>query len=238
MAKEYVKLWLSYDAYFEPLSTDEVGRLALAMLAYKARGTQPSFSGNERFIWPAIQRDIDLQTEAQEHTSSERSAAGRLGGRPRKAAQEKLLLLDESKKSHGQGQGQSQGQGQGQSQGQGQGQSQGQSQGKKVSDEISQKSARQDGAFIPPTAEQAAAYCRERENGIDAAYFVDYYTANGWTQGKGRPLKDWKAAVRAWERNGVRRPPQRQEEVKEDYSFDLEAFERAHKWRVPELPEE
>ena len=70
MAKEYVKLWLSYDAYFEPLSTDEVGRLALAMLAYKARGTQPSFSGNERFIWPAIQRDIDLQTEAQEHTGS------------------------------------------------------------------------------------------------------------------------------------------------------------------------
>lgn len=58
--------------------------------------------------------------------------------------------------------------------------------------------------FTPPTYEEVAEYCRERGNGIDAQLFVDHYAANGWVQGKaGKPLKDWKAAVRTWERNGI-----------------------------------
>lgn len=56
--------------------------------------------------------------------------------------------------------------------------------------------------FVPPTVEKVAAYCKERNNGIDAQHFVDYYSANGWVQGKGKPIKDWNAAVRTWERNG------------------------------------
>ena len=58
MANEYVKLWLSYEAYFQPLSDAEVGRLARAMLQFKSHGVEPVFSGNERFVWPAIKRDI------------------------------------------------------------------------------------------------------------------------------------------------------------------------------------
>ena len=47
-------------------------------------------------------------------------------------------------------------------------------------------------------------YAQERGNKIDPIVFFDYYEANGWVQGKqGKPLKDWKAAARYWERNGV-----------------------------------
>jgi hypothetical protein len=56
--------------------------------------------------------------------------------------------------------------------------------------------------FIPPSVEEIAAYCHERQNGIDARRFFDYYTANGWTQGRGKPIRDWRAAVRTWERGG------------------------------------
>ena len=55
--------------------------------------------------------------------------------------------------------------------------------------------------FTPPTLEDVTAYCIERANNIDAQHFIDYYTSNGWLVGKNK-MKDWKAAVRTWERNG------------------------------------
>ena len=54
--------------------------------------------------------------------------------------------------------------------------------------------------FKKPTIEQVAEYCKERNNGIDAEGVVNFYEAKGWKIGKS-PMKDWKAAVRTWERN-------------------------------------
>ena len=53
----------------------------------------------------------------------------------------------------------------------------------------------------PPTAEEVAAYCRERGNDIDAGRFVDYYAVAGWKL-KGKPIEDWRALIRLWETNG------------------------------------
>ncbi len=53
--------------------------------------------------------------------------------------------------------------------------------------------------FSKPTVDDVRAYCTERRNSIDPAYFVDYYEARGWKVGNS-PMKDWKAAVRTWER--------------------------------------
>lgn len=55
--------------------------------------------------------------------------------------------------------------------------------------------------FVPPTVDEVRAYCIERKNGINAEQFIDYYTARGWMIGKNK-MKDWKASVRTWERNG------------------------------------
>ncbi len=55
--------------------------------------------------------------------------------------------------------------------------------------------------FTPPTVEQVKAYCLERQNRVNAEQFVDHYTSNGWRVGGKSPMKDWKAAVRNWERN-------------------------------------
>ena len=55
--------------------------------------------------------------------------------------------------------------------------------------------------FTPPTLEDVIAYCNERGNSVDAQHFIDYYTSNGWLVGKNK-MKDWKAAIRTWERNG------------------------------------
>lgn len=55
--------------------------------------------------------------------------------------------------------------------------------------------------FAPPSVEEVRAYCLERNNSVDPEHFVSYYTSNGWFVGKNK-MKDWKAAVRTWERNG------------------------------------
>lgn len=54
--------------------------------------------------------------------------------------------------------------------------------------------------FAPPTPENVREYCREMGyTHVDADRFVDFYSAKGWMVGKSK-MKDWKAAVRNWER--------------------------------------
>ena len=56
--------------------------------------------------------------------------------------------------------------------------------------------------FVKPTVTDIAEYCLERNNVVDAQKFFDYYSSNGWRVGK-NPMKDWKAAVRTWEKNAT-----------------------------------
>lgn len=54
--------------------------------------------------------------------------------------------------------------------------------------------------FIPPTLDDVKAYCQERGNNVDPERFMAYYESNGWMVGRNK-MKDWKAAVRSWERS-------------------------------------
>lgn len=54
--------------------------------------------------------------------------------------------------------------------------------------------------FTPPTIDQVKEYCTERKNNVDAERFIDFYSCKGWMVGKNK-MKDWKAAVRTWERS-------------------------------------
>lgn len=65
--------------------------------------------------------------------------------------------------------------------------------------------------FKPPTIEEVQSYCQERKNGIDAESFIDYYTARNWMLGKVK-MKDWKAAVRTWERNNHSQPKSKEKQ--------------------------
>jgi len=55
-------------------------------------------------------------------------------------------------------------------------------------------------AFSKPTIEEVKAYCIERKNQVDPQKWIDHYTSNGWKVGK-NSMKDWKAAVRTWEKS-------------------------------------
>lgn len=102
--RAYVKLWLSYETYFEPLADAEVGRLVRAMMKYKSDGTEPKFSGNERFTWPSIKRDMDEAERAYLEYRESRAQNGAKGGRPKKAYgfsenQKNHVVFEETKKT-------------------------------------------------------------------------------------------------------------------------------------------
>ena len=58
--------------------------------------------------------------------------------------------------------------------------------------------------FIKPTVEEIKLYCQERKNTVNADKFFDFYESKGWKVGN-QPMKDWKAAVRTWERSATQK---------------------------------
>jgi hypothetical protein len=84
MADTYIKIWDTYESYFEPLSAAEVGRLVLAMMKYKSSGTEPELIGNERYVWPAIKRDLIKDAEYIEG----KRISGKAGGESKRKQSE------------------------------------------------------------------------------------------------------------------------------------------------------
>lgn len=56
--------------------------------------------------------------------------------------------------------------------------------------------------FKKPSLEEVRQYCAERNKGVDAERWFNYYESNGWQIGKNK-MKNWKAAVHTWEKNNV-----------------------------------
>ena len=54
--------------------------------------------------------------------------------------------------------------------------------------------------FIPPTLDEVKNYCDERRNLVNPEHFINFYQSKGWMVGKNK-MKDWKAAVRNWEKD-------------------------------------
>lgn len=61
--------------------------------------------------------------------------------------------------------------------------------------------------FVPPTIEEVRAYIADKGYDIDADYFVNYYTGNGWMVGKNH-MKDWQATIRTWVARDRKKTPQ------------------------------
>ena len=94
--------------------------------------------------------------------------------------------------------------------------------------------------FVKPTEEEVDAYCAERKNGIKGAAFIDYYDSVGWVVGTSKkPMKDWKAAVRQWERkndesvvnsNQVNRGNHTRDSCQPRTAYDLKPRFAGHKY--------
>lgn len=79
--------------------------------------------------------------------------------------------------------------------------------------------------FVPPTVEEVEDFIFQEGLSIDAEEFFNYYASQKWQKANGRPLSDWQAAARYWERKRKDKPVQ-SKTAKELHGF----YEMADEW--------
>lgn len=176
---KYLKVYTDFVQSMEPLSDAERGRLFTAMLEYAEQGTEPDLRGNERFVWPTAKQNIDRQK-----SSYKNKVAGAEKAREARAASDIRGKQNDNSDTREK-----------------------QLISTQDNDNDNEKVRKKRNNFAPPSVDAVSEYCLERNNGIDAQAFVDFYTANGWVQGKGqKPIRDWKACIRTWEQKRKQEP--------------------------------
>lgn len=184
MALEYFPFYYSYRKKLEKLSDQEVGRLVRSLLEYGETGETEELAGRESIAFDFIADDINRAKAAYEErcAKNQRNIGKRYarqddttvydGARTNTTVYETYQTKDKTKD--------------------------------KTKDNtlppngVSDTRAKR---FTPPTLDDVSAYVRERGSNVDPQRFLDFYTAKGWMVGK-NPMKDWKAAVRTWEKRG------------------------------------
>lgn len=153
------------------LSDQEVGRLVRALAQYHATGKEQELKGRECGYYDFIKADID-EIENAYAAKCEKNRQNRVSSIVNDR-QRTMTNDDEHPQNI--------------------------NINKKEIKENHLKVVKEKLRFSPPTLEEVKAYCQERKNHVDADRFVDFYASKGWKVGN-QPMKDWKAAVRTWER--------------------------------------
>lgn len=206
MAIEYFNAYHSYLKSIEPLNDAERGRLFTALLEYSSTGEVPDIRGNERFIFPTMKEQIDrdkqkydAKCKKQAEKAKKRWDAEACHGMPEHAegCQDMPSDADDAKTKAKE-------------------KAKEKAKAKAKAKENNNPQTPLKGArFTPPTVDEVAAYCQERNNGIDAQHFVDYYAQQKWKLSNGNKMADWKAAVRTWESRDKKRSPQQAPAVRQ-----------------------
>lgn len=84
-----------------------------------------------------------------------------------------------------------------------------------TSNNIKEKSTKKE-SFKKPSIEEIQKYCNERNNGINANAFYDFYESKNWYVGKNK-MKNWQACVRTWEQRQKNKPKTAYEKRQEMY---------------------
>lgn len=197
--KKSFVMYADYEENFDLLSDEELGRLIRAIFGYVNDGLIPSLSPSTQMAFSFIRKNLDRDKAKYEETCRRRAEAGRRSGEARRAKADG----DEQDGTKGTNVHFVQQNGTKRTDtvtvtGTGTGTGTGTVFYRGNSDEL--PGEKKQTRFIPPTVEEVRDYCRERGNSVNPETFVDFYTGKGWMVGKNK-MKDWKAAVRTWEKN-------------------------------------
>ena len=72
-----------------------------------------------------------------------------------------------------------------------------------------------------PTLSEVMEFSQREGIQADVEYFYNYYEANGWHMGK-QPIRDWKAALKAWARKAPSMAPAKEPSVSDNFKKAME----------------
>ena len=175
---KYLKIFTDFLDVVEPLGDSAAGRLFKAMLRYAMDGTVPVLKGKEGVAWTVARQHMDREAEVYEkkvkHLKRGNVPVTEKKGSVSEQDKEKDNDKDKDKDKY-----------------------------IYMGGKPPEAPAPKAHIYIqPPSLEEIRSYCQERGNQVDPEYFYHYYQSNGWRVGK-NPMRDWKAAVCAWETNGM-----------------------------------
>ena len=193
--KKSFVMYESWGAAIEKMNNEQAGELIKAIYAFQKNPDVVPEDPAIAFVFEIIKQKLEEDNKRYEEVCAARSEGGKKGGRPKaNASDKKQMVSEESKKSKCFSE-----------------------KAKKADNDNEYDNDLKENTlegvkekrFAPPTLENVSEYCREMGyTNVDAVCFINFYTSNGWMVGKNR-MKDWKAAVRNWDRR--EKNPQRQD---------------------------
>lgn len=186
----------------EEMTPEEIGQLTLAMIRYSRDGSEPKFTDRAlRFMWKAVKARLDADAEAYEERCRMNRENGAKGGAPlgNQNARKYNRTVEETTENNRMVEKTTENNPE---------------QPKQpdidididndtdIKEKDTPKGVSKEKApkrFSAPSLEEVREYCLERGNNVDPERFCDFYDSVGWKVGN-KPMKDWKAAVRTWER--------------------------------------
>lgn len=193
--KKSFVMYESWGAAIEKMNNEQASELIKAIYAFQKNPDVVPEDPAIAFVFEIIKQKLEEDNKRYEEVCAARSEGGKKGGRPKaNASDKKQMVSEESKKSKCFSE-----------------------KAKKADNDNEYDNDLKENTlegvkekrFAPPTLENVSEYCREMGyTNVDAVCFIDFYTSNGWMVGKNR-MKDWKAAVRNWDRR--EKNPQRQD---------------------------
>lgn len=196
-----------YKKHIAKLTPEQKGMLLDALIAHDDGEDLPEMDDMTEMLFGVMCDRMDRDTEAYEERVEKNRKSGRLGGRPSKnqMVSEKTEWFSEKPKKPNP---------------------------IPIPDPIpipkpipkpENKETKENGLttmrekFTPPTVPEVEDYCFTSGHKVDAYAFVDFYSSKGWMVGRAK-MRDWRAAVRNWERNEKARSGTTRSSVAEQFA--------------------
>ena len=191
MRREQFTFYRSYYEALKHLPKREQSAVLMAVIGYALDETEPSLSGVALSVFTLIRPTLDSgRIKAENRMNKARSKAKQTGNKPEETNNKPKTKQEQNRKE-----------GEKEREVEKEGESEREYEKDSYTPPVSPSPGeRTQKKFVPPTLEEVAQYCRERNSSVDPRKFWEYFDTGKWIDSEGKPVKNWKQKLLTWEK--------------------------------------